>query len=332
MKRLLQLITLLCLTSTATFSQVTWIGAGTDNDWDNPANWDVFAIPSTTDDVIIPSGYTVVLNVFGNIKSINLQGDSVFEINTNLTFTAPSNFGPNTTVNWNSGTINGSLSSLTNQGVINLRTTSNKSISGEMTLENEGFINITSSGDLLITGSESVLHNPIEGIIDMQADTGNISWSGTPGVLSNEGLIKKTTSSGVAAIVLPINNNDGTIQVEAGTLSFQNTLGKNFTDGTYNVFAGATMDWDTTINPSGTLEGNIVGNLNWNSILNIPDGENATFNFSETDNFNWTTGTLSGGGTLINTNVLKLIGSSNKFVSGDSTLENLGTLVLTSNG
>ncbi|WP_452225712.1 hypothetical protein, partial [Lacinutrix cladophorae] len=123
------------------------------------------------------------------------------------------------------------------------------------------------------------------------ADAGNISWSGTPGVLNNEGLIKKTTSSGIAAIVLPINNNDGTIQVESGTLSFQNTLGKNFTDGTYNVFVGASMNWDTTINPSGTLEGNIVGNLNWNSILNIPDGENATFNFSETDNFNWTTGT-----------------------------------------
>ncbi|MDO6598433.1 HYR domain-containing protein, partial [Oceanihabitans sp. 2_MG-2023] len=121
-------------------------------------------------------------------------------------------------------------------------------------------------------------------------------------------------------------------QVESGTLSFQNTLGKNFTDGTYNVFAGASMNWDTTINPSGTLEGTIDGDLNWNSIVNVVDGTYTAFNFSETDNFNWTTGTLSGGGTLTNRNVLKLIGSSNKFVSGDTTLENQGAFLFIDNG
>jgi len=124
----------------------------------------------------------------------------------------------------------------------------------------------------------------------MQADSGNITWSGTAGVINNAGLIKKTTSIGEAQIIIPINNNNGTIQVEVGTLSFQNALGKNFTDGTYNVFAGATMDWDTTINPSGTLSGTIVGDLNWNSILNIPTGETAAFNFTAAENFNWTSG------------------------------------------
>jgi hypothetical protein len=141
---------------------------------------------------------------------------------------------------------------LTNNNIINLAGSLHR-ISGGTTLDNQGILNFTSSGDLWVR-ENCVLNNPIGGVIDIQADSGNISWNGTPGVLSNAGLIKKTTSTGEASISLPINNNDGTIQVEVGTLSFQNqTTNKNFNDGSYNLFAGATMDCDTTINPSGTV-------------------------------------------------------------------------------
>ncbi len=157
-------------------------------------------------------------------------------MNTNLTFTEPSTFGTNVTINWTSGILNGTTSTLTNLGTINLTTTGNSTINGGTTLDNQGTLIVTGSGDLYIN-PDSVLNNPSGGVIDMQADAGNIAFSANPaGVINNAGLIKKTTSSGLASITAPINNNDGTIQVEVGTLSFLGN-GKNFTDGTFNVFA-----------------------------------------------------------------------------------------------
>ncbi len=91
------------------------------------------------------------------------------------------------------------------------------------------------------------------------------------------------------------------------------------------------MDWNTTINPSGTLEGTVEGDLNWNSTLNVPTGETVFLNFLETDNFNWK-GTLDGGGTLTNTNVLNFAGTSNSTINGGSTLDNQGTINFTGSG
>jgi len=324
---------LFCISFTFLNAQSTWIGAGANTNWNTQANWDNNAVPTATDDVIIPTGFTVTLNIPSSVKSINLQGNSVFEMNTNLTFTEPSTFGINTTVNWAAGALNGTTSTLTNLGTINMTTASINRISGSTTLDNQGVLNFTSGGDLWID-ENCILNNPIGGIIDIQADSANIHFNSVPGVLNNAGLIKKTTSTGESFISIPINNNDGTIQVEVGTLSFQNqTTDKNFNDGTYNVFAGATMDWDTTINPSGTLEGTIVGDLNWNSFINIPTGETATINFSETDNFNWKSGNLNGGGTLINANVLKLKATSVPYrISEATTLDNQGILIFTAGG
>jgi hypothetical protein len=92
------------------------------------------------------------------------------------------------------------------------------------------------------------------------------------------------------------------------------------------------MGWDTTINPTGTLSGTVVGELNWDTTINIPTGETATFNFSATDNFQWTSGVLVGGGTLINAGVLNLTGTSNHIIAGASTLDNQGILNITSAG
>jgi len=325
------LLIVVLFSTTLIQAQTTWTGAGGDTNWSTTGNWNSNVVPTATNDVIIPTGFTVTLNVIGNVKSIDLQGNSVFEMNTSLTFTEPSTFGINTTVNWTNGVLNGTTSTVTNLGTINLISTAIHQITGDTTLDNQGILNLTSSGGLWIQGSGSILNNPIGGIIDIQADSANIAWSGTPGVINNAGLIKKTTSTGEASIIIPINNNDGTIQVEVGTLSFQNPLGKNFTDGTYNVFAGATMDWDTVINPSGTLEGTVVGDLNYGGGggVNIPVGETATFNFSASDNFNWVGGAFSGGGTLINANVLKLTGAAVHQITGDTTLENQGILNLT---
>jgi len=150
---------------------------GANTNWNNTDNWDTNIIPNASDDVIIPAGSTVTLNVPGNVRSIDIQGISVFDMNTNFTFSEASSIGENVTFNWSSGTLNGITSTLTNAGVISLIGTANKSITGGTTLNNVGTLNITSSGDLLVSGAGSVLNNTATGIIDMQADGGNFSWS-----------------------------------------------------------------------------------------------------------------------------------------------------------
>ncbi|WP_422105333.1 HYR domain-containing protein [Winogradskyella sp.] len=330
MKRILLFI-LLHISSTIAIAQTTWTGLGANTNWNNTDNWDTNMVPTVSDDVIIPTGFTVTLNIAGTVKSIDVQGNSTFEMSNSLNFTDPSTFGVNTIINWNSGTLNGGTSTLTHQGVLHMLTGSSKNISGGMTLQNEGTMTIASNGDLRIT-ENSILNNTSSGIIDMQADSGNITWSGISGTLNNLGLIKKTTSTGEAQIIIPFTNNNGTIQVESGELSIQNAASKRFINGTYNVFSGAIFTWDTQITIEGTLSGDIDGTLNWNDNLNVAVGTTATFNFSTDNDFNWADGNLLGGGTVVNNNILNLTTGATKVVSGDSTFENNGTINIASVG
>jgi len=324
MKKLILLL-LFITVSTMASAQSTWTGAGSDTNWDTEANWSPPSEPTTSSNVIIPTGFTVTLNVASSIKSIDLQGNSVFEMNSYLTITTPSTFGVNTTVNWNSGTISGNTT-LTASGVINMLTNTSHTIQGGLILDNQGILNVLSAGPFWINGAGSNLNNPIGGIIDLQegVNISSSSGSGALGVLNNAGLIKKTGVGITSQITILMNNNNGIIQVEEGTLYLFNSE-KNLNDGIYNVFTGATMDWSTTIKPTGTLTGTIDGDLNWTGVVNIPTGETATFNFSEDDNFNWNTGNLSAGGTLINSNVLKAVGGDSRIIGG-TTLDNQGVL------
>ncbi|WP_138435196.1 beta strand repeat-containing protein, partial [Winogradskyella algicola] len=328
MKRILLLLLLGIFTSIA-FAQTTWTGLGANTNWNNTDNWDTNIVPTASDDVIIPTGFTVTLNVQGNTNSFELQGNSVLEMANNLAFETDSSFGPDTTVNWSAGIIFGPNFTLTNQGEIILIGNASKFISAGTTVTNEGTITIASAGDLFISGSTASLNNLVNGVIDMQSDGGNITWSSSPGVLNNEGLIKKTTSSGEAQIFTTLNNNDGIIQVENGILSFQ-SASKILNNGTYNVFTGATLDWDTASIISGDLTGTLDGAMNWNNNVTVAAGDTAGTNF--TQNFNWNSGIITGGGTLNNLGTITLTGNAGKTLSGGTTINNSGTVEIISTG
>lgn len=59
----------------------TWDDGGADKDWMNPLNWDAndIAVPSPTDDVIIPADYFVLLNSTTTIQSLTLMGTLTIE-------------------------------------------------------------------------------------------------------------------------------------------------------------------------------------------------------------------------------------------------------------
>ncbi|RKE98314.1 HYR domain-containing protein [Ichthyenterobacterium magnum] len=321
MKRFLLL--LLLLSGTIAIAQTTWTGLGANTNWNNTDNWDTNLVPTAADDVIIPTGFTVTLNVAGTVKSIDVQGTSIFDVNTNLTFTDDSSFGPNTSINWSGGTFTSNGSTLTNDGTISILG-GNVFIPASTILTNNGAIDFVGGGDIFIA-TNGVLNNSISGVIDFQGDDSGISGSGgQPRLLNNEGLIKTSYAdvSDKSSIGAELINNGGTIQVEVGTLNLSSS-GIELNGGVYNVFSGAALDWDSAITISGTFTGVVDGDINWRSTANVLTS--ASFNFSGNETLKWVGGNLTGGGTLTNESTIE-IQSGNVTLSMSTTLTNNGNI------
>ncbi|WP_431133298.1 T9SS type A sorting domain-containing protein [Psychroserpens mesophilus] len=335
MKRIL-LLMLLSLTTAIAMAQTTWTGLGTNTNWNNTDNWDTNLVPTASDDVIIPTGFTVTLNSVGTVKSIDVQGNAVFDIDNSFTFAEPSTFGSNTTINWSAGSLRGNGIILTNSGVMNIDGT-NVTLALGTILNNDGFINFTTSGNIFIA-ADAVLNNTVTGILDFQADNSGISESGVgTNLLNNSGLIKTSFVTSdpddQATISVEFKNNDGTVQVENGTLNLSNGTVDSIElqDGTYNVFANATLEWDNDVTVSGTLTGNLVGNIVWRDLVRVNAADTATFDFTGNETITWVSGSLDGGGTLFNKNKIA-VQTSNVFINGITTLNNSGEINFESGG
>lgn len=292
-------------------SQSTWVGGGGDNFWNTNANWSA-GVPGPTTDAIIPNGSLVDLDLpGGNVKSLDIQGNAVFNMTTDFTFSDFYTIGSTATVNW-ANTLSGG-GTLTNNGTINIGSSiATLGFGGTVTtLNNEGTINLTDIGDIFIfTGN--VINNNAQGTIDFQSNFTGISRSNVaPHFLNNFGTMKITppNTTDSVSINVEINNDNGTIQVENGTLNLNNTVSSNFfTDGFYNTFPGTTFNTGTFITTmAGTLAGTVEGTLNLPGTITVPIA--ATLNFGVTPsgiiNFD---PTINGGGTLTNSTKLTIDG------------------------
>ena len=246
------------------------------------------------------------------------------------TFSVPAaatlNFTGTAGLNWNSGTLNGS-GTLTQMSILNLLTSSNKSMGSSTTLNNTGTINIASAGNLYLTNS--TVNNQAMGTINMMATAGHISFSGsTTEMLNNYGTINRSGAAGAAAIYATMNNS-GTINVTAGTLEINDSLSQ-LNGGVYNVSAGTTLLWSSTLTCSGNFTGVINGTLDWSGTLTIPAA--ASFNFSGPSGVSWNSGALNGGGILTNNSIINLVSASNKSMGSGTTLNNMATVSIMSAG
>ena len=304
----------------------TWTGAVNQN-WNSAGNWSL-GIPTDAHDVVIPTGSTVNVNIAALINSIVVEGTSTLNISNPIDFFAASSFSSGTTANWSSGSLTGS-GTLTNNGTINLLTANNKSITSGKILNNEGTINIAGTGDLYIT--DGVVNNQLSGVIDMQTDAGNLSYSSSaPHILNNFGLIKRTTSTGAAIIECDLVNS-GTLSVESGTMNLSNAnIALN--GGIYNVFAGCVLGWNSTLTVTGTLTGLNNGEIAWAGTITVPPASATQWNFTGTGHINWSSGTLNGGGTATNNSVIDLSSANNKSISGATVFNNTGTINIIASG
>ncbi|WP_089678378.1 T9SS type A sorting domain-containing protein [Catalinimonas alkaloidigena] len=134
---------------TSTVATVVWNGLGGDNNWHNPANWDIGTVPTITHNVVIPSSHLV------NVYQQNAFANNV-QIASATTLTFQSGWGLSVE------------ESIENAGTITINAGSNSILSMGETWTNTGTFNYTNAGtiqltaatgDFLITNGANPLYN-----------------------------------------------------------------------------------------------------------------------------------------------------------------------------
>ncbi|SRX54180.1 T9SS type A sorting domain-containing protein [Aequorivita sp. CIP111184] len=280
-----------------------------------------------------------------NVTSGNLLSISAGNINMSGTLTGQldgelkcGSYGGNITVTnaatvdfsgsgfkWDTGHLVGD-GVLTNNGIFNFSSNANRYIDGATTLNNLGIINFVVGCDVR-TQDNSIFYNAPSGVIDFQSDAIiDYGGSGTH-IFNNAGLIKKTvgTISSISAAMI----NTGTISVETGMLdlSYQE---KTLDGGIYNVNSGSELRVSAgNINMSGTLTGQLDGEMKCGSYGNyITVADAATLNFNG-NGFSWDNGHLVGNGVLTNNGIFNFSSNANRYMEGTTSLANQGTINIT---
>ncbi len=270
--------------------------------FDAPNTWGQAFSPGNSDNVGITTNVafdstTAAQSV--TVSNLNIDGGT-------LSVGGPATLGmAGTNSHWNNAGLGGSLVQL---GGLTLAGTN--SIGN---LSNQGVVHQLGTAVLQIRRS-SLFANQAGGAYDLEGD-GGIAFGGGNGgdfIFQNLGLLRKSGGSGTSTISTSFDNQNGTIEVDSGTLSL--AAGGSSSSGTFIVASGAVLDLTGGSNPTwaGLVSGSGAGTVSFNSgaisaspslTLNLPAGL-----------FQWTGGLLAG--TTINNNVVTIAGSGAVYVNG----------------
>lgn len=266
----------------------------------NTANCTVDTVAQNTlGGMLIDSGYTGTVDFQTTVTVTSAtQKDGTIQ----GSYTGGSLIVPNGgTFNWQGGTLTSFLDdslqpifdiSIGGTAVMNISGTANKTLDNEA-IDNNGTISWTGSGDIVLSGT-SIINSYNTFNVSITDDNADIHTSGSGDPLLNvgSGALNLTTNH-TPNINAPFNN-DGTVNVQAGTLSFGTTVTST---GTFNVSQNAVFGFDG----SATLDGGSIqgqgtfGMSNPNAVMTIPSGMNLSASVGQ---FNFYGGTVNGGGTL----------------------------------
>ncbi len=249
---------------------------------------------------------------------------------------------------------------------LNLSGTFAKTLSSGRTLNNEGSATMTDSGSLFIN-SGAVFNNLAGANFDAQGDAAFEYFSGTFSAFNNDGTFTKSGGAGTTQFEFGLAfNNDGTVQVQSGTLRLS---GGGTSTGEFGVDSGAAIDFNSgspsyTLDTGTTATGGGIwrtsgGTLAVVSGVNIAtetfevtaggvdvDGSvttasltlaggsfQGTGDFSATDDLNWTGGSMLEGGTttIPDSGSIAIGGSGSKILNG-RTINNEGAATFSGTG
>jgi hypothetical protein len=228
------------------------------------------------------------------------------------------------------------------------------------TVDNVGTFFWTGAGDINLNGA--IITNRPGAVFEAQNAATLIPFA-IPHRFDNAGTFRKTSNSNACSV--PLFNNYGTVDLQAGTLLATSTFTNTgtvrlaagaclvfqldgFSSGPFNAAATALVEWADggytfTFAPGAQLNGIGIYRINSGTLLANTDLSVANFDFvggalngpgalMVNNAMNWTLGTMSGSGrTLIGPGAdLNLVGASGVTLS--RTLENAGTILWTGAG
>jgi uncharacterized repeat protein (TIGR01451 family) len=210
---------------------------------------------------------------------------------------------------WGGGTMGGS-GTTSNSGTL---TMSNNlgSVLDARTFNNSGTVNYQNLGNALQLRNGAVFNN--SNIFDFQGDANFTCNCAVPGLFHNlgTGILKKTSGTGTSIFTAPLSN-DGSVQVNTGTIQFTANGTQN---GSFTPASGASIEFDAgnTFNAPSSLNG--AGNIGF------------AFGSSTINSGTVTPGTFTVNGANVTLNSAATIGSLN--LHNAATLGGTGTIHLT---
>ncbi len=302
-------------------SHVTWTGAGGDSNWGNAANWSTGALPGSSDDVLIPGGFTVV-HSGGTDSIISLNSSSPFSLSGG-TLTVAATVEDSSTFTLSGGTLNGAnvLLGTTITAISSGATLEGVTLDGTLTATGNNFVVIVSGltlngtltlgdsttgyggylyfqGTQTLGGSGSVVFGSSSSYNALVGSSGTILTIGSGITVHGlDGSIGYDPTLNTFPLTIV---NDGTISADVGGGTLY--LGGTYQGGTFSSADGgvlsilnATLD-GVTLNAAVTIDGNhnaiIENGLTLNGTVTL--GDNGGFGYL---NFEGTQ-TLGGSGAV----------------------------------
>jgi RHS repeat-associated protein len=321
----------------------TWTTAVSGN-FNDPSKWTPVGVPGAGDDatisqtsVTVTSPATTTVQSLTNAATLSVSAGTTFTVTNGGSDAGTISVASGATfdltggaMGWTGGTITGSGTfHVASPASLNLSGSANKDLTA-ITLNNDGSISLGGTGSMR-TGSDAVLNNA--GTFSFTSDADVTFFTGTRPNFNNSGLVTKSSAFGLAsAFNTFFNNLGGTISVTSGELDLN---AGTSTGGTFNVDAGAILDWtggSNTQNIAGTFTGSGGGAVRLaNGALNVTL-TNAALNFPA-GLFQWSGGTIAGlsGSTLTNNGTITISSPNNKDLS-TVLLNNNGTIIVGGTG
>ena len=231
---------------------------------------------------------------------------------------------------------------ITNVGMVKLVGTNYTILLGHATFVNHGLVQETGSGGLffnICNGSPVEFYNPAGTTYQITTDS-SIFQNNCGGTLffQNQGLLWKSGGTNTTTISVPLNNLDGTVQVDSGTLDLDTSLngGNAYGNGagtssnaTFIVATGAALDLaDNVPTWAGQMTGSGGGTMTLSNIT-LTASPNVTLNFP--GNMLQCIGTELAG-TFTNLGMMKLVGTNYTILLGHATFVNQGLVQETGSG
>ncbi|MEO1260468.1 MAG: T9SS type A sorting domain-containing protein [Bacteroidota bacterium] len=245
---LLSLLIMISIVTTATATCV-WTGGPMDS-WDDDANWSCGHVPAPLDDVIIPAGSTVVVDMAVSVVKITMEGGTLFP--------APGGSISTPEFIWEAGTIAVDVTVGVGSDLV-MVTTGTKTL--DATIFNFGDI-AWDAGLFMLNG---ILDN--KSMFGTSFD-GTIGFSGLgPGTIINEGVFEKAGGGGELLIKVNMAN-DGGLVCSSGIIKFDTTADLACA-GTIDIAftEEVNIHCSTTFGPTAVLDGDGIINFKEDTVI-----------------------------------------------------------------